>query len=575
VRRTAVCLMVVAFGTSTLAGAFADTTHAAAVPPAATQTTTAGPSVPAELASAVGRTDSRGLTLVSAEAVDDRIIDLTFTTPALGDARSVRVLLPPEYGTAAKRYPLLYLLHGTSGDHTLWTDVLAVQDMAGSEQMLIVMPDGGFNGEYTNWIGEDQTGAQQWETFHIGQLLPFLDTHLRTRPSREHRAIMGSSMGGLGAMEYASRHPELFSMAVPLSGAVSLTSTYGLGGVALNESVGAEAPGTIYGNRATNELNYRGHSPVDLAMNVNNTRVRIYGYNGLTAGPCDPLAPAPDPIEMGTYEMSRELHAALTRQGIAHQFNDLGPGTHTTGCFKEQAQLGLRQIVASFTDPAPAPSTVQYASTDAQWQQWGWRLNVRREAAEFSVLRDACRTGFTLIGSGAATVTTPAHYRPGSRHTVTITPSRDGLPGAGQPGGYCPPTGGNCVLADVPAPDAVDGTYTPAPSISLTAVAEQSGRLALEVPLGPANDEQEYSMPGDNRSTLKYRTQVAIAPAAAKDIAPTDSPAGTPPARAAAGATLPATGGLPTAPIAGLLLLLATAAHRRSGARRRRSRSAP
>ena len=59
---------------------------------------------------------------------------------------------------------------------------------------------GGRGGFYANWLNFGKGGPPMWETYHIDQLIPFIDANLRTIPKRQGRAIAGLSMGGFGAM---------------------------------------------------------------------------------------------------------------------------------------------------------------------------------------------------------------------------------------------------------------------------------------------------------------------------------------------------------------------------------------
>ena len=91
------------------------------------------------------------------------------------------------------------------------------------------MPDGGRGGFYTNWFNNGAGGQPRWEDWHVKQLIPWVDRHYRTLDARRERAIAGLSMGGFGAFTYASRHPDLFTAALSLSGAVDPTTPPGVG----------------------------------------------------------------------------------------------------------------------------------------------------------------------------------------------------------------------------------------------------------------------------------------------------------------------------------------------------------
>ena len=65
---------------------------------------------------------------------------------------------------------------------------------------------------------------------------------------------------------------------------------------------------------------------------------------------------------------------------------------------------------------------MSYQSIDQAWTQWGWAVSVQRSAPQqFTYLTAAGAAGFTLRGSGTATVTTPAFYPPGSNATITMS----------------------------------------------------------------------------------------------------------------------------------------------------------
>lgn len=153
---------------------------------------------------------------------------ITVTTPEVANDPSsvghhIRIVLPADYySSPGKRYPVLYLLHGSPGDpcdyfnSSLFPQFNAVKNTSG---MITVIPDGGARSWYSNWRDQStQAGAQNWENFEIDQVIPFIDANLRTVADRQHRAIAGISMGGFGALHLAQLHPDLFGQVASLSG---------------------------------------------------------------------------------------------------------------------------------------------------------------------------------------------------------------------------------------------------------------------------------------------------------------------------------------------------------------------
>lgn len=179
-------------------------------------------------------TDGFGLTQVGAP-VEHSSTDftLTVTTPQLSGMHQIRIFLPADYAAdPAKRWPVAYFLHGGAGN----VDDAAAAPALHSDAMITVVPDGGLKGWYTNWAMQNTTaGAANWETFHLDQVVPFIDANLRTLADRSHRAVLGLSMGGFGALHYAEDRPDLFGHTASLSGAVDFGMTEMRGAVLATE----------------------------------------------------------------------------------------------------------------------------------------------------------------------------------------------------------------------------------------------------------------------------------------------------------------------------------------------------
>jgi S-formylglutathione hydrolase FrmB len=464
----------------------------------------ASPSLAA--AQSVNIASPKALKLTSTVRIDSRITQLTFTTPALVGPEQVRVMLPTGYAHSRRRYAVLYLLHGSTGDAAQWTTQgYSAEPLTAHLPLIVVMPDDGSGGEYANWWNNGKLGPPEWQTFDLNELLPWIDQHYRTIAKRADRAISGNSMGGLGTMEYASRQPDLFSVAESLSGAVSLASADGELGVVFNEALEGTTIGSIYANPLTGLVQLKGQSPTDLSMNLSGTKLGLYWHNGLPGkqGGTD------IPVELVVKEDSEEMNAELNLLHIPHLGDDLGNGTHDVVYFNQELSLALTQIMSAFKHPAAAPRKINYASTAPSYSQWGWAVAVTRPATEFSGLENAQKSGFALFGSGAAAVTTPADYKPGARYRVTITPAKAGEPGAAEPEGVCV-SDKNCLPYGTPPPYATKDPIVPGTAITLTLAANRYGRLLIEVPLGTGNTAPEYTFPGYNSATLIYRTSVAI-----------------------------------------------------------------
>ena len=147
--------------------------------------------------------------------------DLSLPSKILKGERKFAVYLPPDYDSSSRSYPVLYLLHGYTDDHTGWIqfgEVLHIADRAilsgESTAMIIVMPDADTGGAgYTNAL----SGKWNYEDFFFEEFMPHIEERFRIKKDKRFRAIAGLSMGGGGSFIYALRRPDLFSSAAPLS----------------------------------------------------------------------------------------------------------------------------------------------------------------------------------------------------------------------------------------------------------------------------------------------------------------------------------------------------------------------
>jgi putative tributyrin esterase len=129
------------------------------------------------------------------------------------------IILPETYRSTAMHFPVIYLLHGYGSDHTLWPSFKPLSGYSDSLKIVFVCPDGG-----KSWYIDSPVGKESlYETFIIGELIPFIDSTYRTCSAVDGRAIMGMSMGGHGAMTLLAKHPDLFIGACSIAGIMDLS----------------------------------------------------------------------------------------------------------------------------------------------------------------------------------------------------------------------------------------------------------------------------------------------------------------------------------------------------------------
>ncbi len=410
---------------------------------------------------ATALTENSGLALLDTQRVDARLLKLTLQTPALNGPTHVHVLLPDRYdSTPDQRYPVLYLLQGAIDDYTAWTSEGNAEALSAGYPMIIVMPDAGDEGYYSDWYNGGAFGPPQWETYHIRQLIPWIDAHYRTVAVRGGRAVGGVSMGGFGALSYAARHPDLFAAAISFSGLVDSNSL----------SDRATIPNTVFGSWITQAVRWHGHNPCDLAGNLRGVDVSLYLRNGLPGKGYLGL----DPAEIIVHWQNATLHQRLLAADVPHHWNDRGAGPHKWPTWQEDLGDALPNLMSVFSDPSTAPTPVWFTTIEADYEMYGWHVALHRSALEFSTLADADAHGFTLRGSGEASVTTPPVYKAGAQYTVTLN---------------------------------VGGV-----SHSETLRSSSSGSLSIRLALGPAKPTQQFTAASaDGDSARLYTAEATIA----------------------------------------------------------------
>jgi len=140
-----------------------------------------------------------------------------FLSSNLGEA-TLAILLPPGYEGSTVRYPVVYLMHGGTQNHTAFPARSWFNADVAKRGMIVVMP-------YLQPFAFQARGGRPApiEEF-LGEDLPkYIDAHYRTVSDRRGRAIAGISMGGYGATLLGLSHPEMFGAVGAISAALSLS----------------------------------------------------------------------------------------------------------------------------------------------------------------------------------------------------------------------------------------------------------------------------------------------------------------------------------------------------------------
>lgn len=248
------------------------------------------------------------------------------------------VYLPNGYDNDTQRYPVTYMLHGYGDDETSWSkwgDLKRQTDRHTSSgnaiPMIYIMPQAN-NSYYVNrW-----NGKYNYMDMIVNELVPLIDSLYRTNSDRTQRATLGYSMGGYGALILANKHPDIFSVAVPLSMSFRSDTQYmaepqsvfdhqwasNFGGVGLT----GEARLTEY---------FKQHSPFHFFKNSQPQQPYVKYY--FDCG---------DDEESLTYT-ANDLHNLMREEQIPHEFR-IRNGGHNWYCWHDALGDALKYISNSF-----------------------------------------------------------------------------------------------------------------------------------------------------------------------------------------------------------------------------------
>lgn len=160
------------------------------------------------------------LFIISFSLVYSAKVDTVATYSPSMDKEIKAVVITPDSYSEAKEFPVVYLLHGYSGNYKDYID--EVPDLEGyvdRYQLIIVCPDGNYNSWY---FDSPEVKESKYETYVSQELVKWVDEHYKTIEDKKGRAITGLSMGGHGALYLAIKHQDVYASAGSMSGGVDI-----------------------------------------------------------------------------------------------------------------------------------------------------------------------------------------------------------------------------------------------------------------------------------------------------------------------------------------------------------------
>ena len=232
----------------------------------------------------------------------------------------VAVVIPDNAaGKIGIQFPVVYLLHGYSGNYGSWLkDAPQLQSRADQYQVMLVCPDGGYGSWYFDSPINDSI---KYETFITKELLPYIDTNFPTSANKDHRAITGLSMGGHGGLFLGMRHTNLFGNAGSVCGGVDIRPFPNSWDI-------KKSLGTII----EYSQNWTDYSVVTIAKNLKPGQLHIIFDCGVSDFFID---------------VNRSLHQVLLSNKIDHDYSER-PGGHNKAYWSNSIDYQLQFFAKSF-----------------------------------------------------------------------------------------------------------------------------------------------------------------------------------------------------------------------------------
>lgn len=246
--------------------------------------------------------------------------DFYLQSDLMGRKMPYRVIYPKDYFESKdKRYAVIYLLHGLSGNYKNWTERTDVLRYALEYDFLIVTVEGE-NGWY---VDSSVKPNSFYESYIVKELIPEIDKKFRTVADRRYRIIAGLSMGGYGAIKFGLKYPDKFAIVGSFSGALAATS--------INEKKTLEwiAKSLLDAFGEMGSETRKANDIFQIVQNLSEEKIKALPFIYLDCGTEDFL-----------FKDNQEFARLLAEKKIRHEYRQL-PGAHTWSYWNSQLQQFL------------------------------------------------------------------------------------------------------------------------------------------------------------------------------------------------------------------------------------------
>lgn len=284
--------------------------------------------------------------------------DVKHQSKVFGTEKFYRLYLPSGYQSEIKRYPVIYFFHGWGGRHYKDDNALLeyrkIKHLADKYQTILVMWDGSMDGieprPYNVGNHEDVKYQIQMKDY-FPELVNYIDSAYRTVPDRNHRGIIGFSMGGFMALYLGGKYPDMVNSVVSLAGSPEFF-------------VGYPENHTLYPVRYT-------------FKNLDGINVQIHN------GDSDIL-----------YFLNNEVYEGARWEGFPLNYRKFHGG-HMVDKAGETTvfEMAMKFIAASFENPPALPSPFTHYDLYRNFNIRGYHVESNKQSPGFITLRNVHASG--------------------------------------------------------------------------------------------------------------------------------------------------------------------------------------
>jgi S-formylglutathione hydrolase FrmB/predicted MFS family arabinose efflux permease len=282
--------------------------------------------------------------VLSDVARGERLREVTVRSRALGRPASLLLLTPPGFSTtSSRRWPVLMLLHGADDGPSSWLREAAIAERSDGLDALVVLPEAGPVGFYTDWHRPDAGGSPaRWEGFHLDEIPHLLDAGYRAGPTR---VVAGVSMGGYGAIAYAAKRPGMFAAAASYSGLLHITRRGMPAFIAAMLLREREQRHALWGSPRRNRALWLANDPYHLAERLRGTALYLSCADGRPP-PTDDVPPGSGMLERWVAPTTENLADRLAALGIPATVSR-GHGAHEWPTWRRELERSWPFLVTA------------------------------------------------------------------------------------------------------------------------------------------------------------------------------------------------------------------------------------